>query len=368
MFCPECGKELPDGARFCDACGTKIEQAPQAPVAGENVHYAPQNEDTGNYGPQPGTSGNYAPGPAPGWNPTPEQSWNPGPEQNWQQQSLYGDPEPFNPTVHAVKRGVASPAVLITVLCLMVMAAISLYMTINAGSMVMRYGEREIGLAMICVSLVCAIPVILMVIGGWMMWGTANGSARYISGTGMVKGAAITYAVVIGIAMLGAAIALIIDLSRLHDVQTAYNSFYGGGSNPMSQQFAAALIAGLLTIGILALYLVYFIKLAGLMNTIQEASVSGFCRGRVPGFLSGMNIITAVLILVALIGVLALRQEFLEALYGDASAVYFGRMLTSQYSLMIFQLVLALVLLISFTVALSVLKRRLLEAQTFYIR
>ena len=135
-----------------------------------------------------------------------------------------------------------------------------------------------------------------------------------------------------------------------------------------SQQVAVALIAGLLTIGILALYLVYFIKLAGLMNTIQETSVSGFCRGRVPGFLSGMNIITAVLILIALIGVLALRQEFLEALYGDASAVYFGRMLTSQYSLMIFQLVLALVLLISFTVALSVLKRRLLEAQTFYIR
>lgn len=25
MFCPKCGKELPDGAKFCDACGAKLE-------------------------------------------------------------------------------------------------------------------------------------------------------------------------------------------------------------------------------------------------------------------------------------------------------------------------------------------------------
>ena len=33
MFCPNCGKQLPDDARFCGGCGTKVEAAPQAPAA-----------------------------------------------------------------------------------------------------------------------------------------------------------------------------------------------------------------------------------------------------------------------------------------------------------------------------------------------
>ena len=26
MFCPKCGKEIPDGSKFCSYCGEKIEQ------------------------------------------------------------------------------------------------------------------------------------------------------------------------------------------------------------------------------------------------------------------------------------------------------------------------------------------------------
>ncbi len=33
MFCEKCGKQLPDGALFCDGCGAKIAQAAQAPAA-----------------------------------------------------------------------------------------------------------------------------------------------------------------------------------------------------------------------------------------------------------------------------------------------------------------------------------------------
>lgn len=29
MFCPNCGKEIADGAKFCGSCGTKIEPAPK---------------------------------------------------------------------------------------------------------------------------------------------------------------------------------------------------------------------------------------------------------------------------------------------------------------------------------------------------
>ena len=41
MFCPKCGKELPDGALFCAGCGAKLEAAPQA---AEQPQYQPPQQ------------------------------------------------------------------------------------------------------------------------------------------------------------------------------------------------------------------------------------------------------------------------------------------------------------------------------------
>ena len=41
MFCPKCGANLPDGARFCAACGNHISAAPATSVPGGNAaHFA----------------------------------------------------------------------------------------------------------------------------------------------------------------------------------------------------------------------------------------------------------------------------------------------------------------------------------------
>lgn len=53
MFCPKCGKNLPDNAAFCDACGTALSQSvsegvstvpPDAPVATEGVLPMPKRK------------------------------------------------------------------------------------------------------------------------------------------------------------------------------------------------------------------------------------------------------------------------------------------------------------------------------------
>jgi len=43
MFCPRCGKDLPNGAQFCDACGTVIPQAQAAPQPPASPYAAYQN-------------------------------------------------------------------------------------------------------------------------------------------------------------------------------------------------------------------------------------------------------------------------------------------------------------------------------------
>lgn len=55
MFCKNCGKNLSDGAKFCNGCGTKTEAAQAAPVP---QTYAPQQPYAppapASYAPQPG--------------------------------------------------------------------------------------------------------------------------------------------------------------------------------------------------------------------------------------------------------------------------------------------------------------------------
>ncbi len=42
MFCPNCGKEIPDNAVFCGNCGAKIEKKqPEAPVVKETPKQTP---------------------------------------------------------------------------------------------------------------------------------------------------------------------------------------------------------------------------------------------------------------------------------------------------------------------------------------
>ena len=76
-FCPECGKQNPDEARFCQYCGTNFpemngsaQQAPPGPAQAQPGQYtAPPYQAP----PGPGHQGGPQAGPQPGYQPVPQQ-------------------------------------------------------------------------------------------------------------------------------------------------------------------------------------------------------------------------------------------------------------------------------------------------------
>ena len=71
MICKNCGKEIPEGYRFCDSCGAKVEPVVEQKPVNEPVNtYADTNGFTGEktiYSPSNGANANnaYATNPAP---------------------------------------------------------------------------------------------------------------------------------------------------------------------------------------------------------------------------------------------------------------------------------------------------------------
>lgn len=68
MFCPKCGSQLADDAKFCGACGAQI-QAPAAGAPAAGAAPTPNPAPTPGPAPAPGTA--PAPGPVPGQAPNP---------------------------------------------------------------------------------------------------------------------------------------------------------------------------------------------------------------------------------------------------------------------------------------------------------
>lgn len=69
MFCPNCGKNLPDNAMFCDGCGTRMAAAP-APAPVQPPVQAPVQPQAPVYGQPPMQAPMYAQAPAPAYAPS----------------------------------------------------------------------------------------------------------------------------------------------------------------------------------------------------------------------------------------------------------------------------------------------------------
>ena len=54
MFCPHCGKQIPDGSKFCTACGAVLTDEVRAAVQ------QPQQSDPQPYAQQPNAQQGYA--------------------------------------------------------------------------------------------------------------------------------------------------------------------------------------------------------------------------------------------------------------------------------------------------------------------
>ena len=63
MFCKNCGKELPDGVKFCNACGAPVTPPPEAGGPAPDSGFIPTPGPT--MGPAAGPDGGFVPGPGP---------------------------------------------------------------------------------------------------------------------------------------------------------------------------------------------------------------------------------------------------------------------------------------------------------------
>ncbi len=107
MYCPNCGNQLPDGSKFCDVCGTRLDTAPaydsnynQQSAAGYGANYNQQpaqgySNDYSNQQPTAGYGANYNQQPAQGYSNDYNQQPNAG-YNNYNQQPAPGYSNTYN--------------------------------------------------------------------------------------------------------------------------------------------------------------------------------------------------------------------------------------------------------------------------------
>ncbi len=297
MFCSNCGKEIPDASVFCPECGAKITlPEPRFDEAAKNdgvtagYYSATQPENTGYYAPNqesPSDPGFYTSGPT------------------------YYDPQ--MPAADIVHKHIGSGAFLIMTICLTAGFLISLIQLLSYYD-VFRYAlydgaERAVFIMTMMFSF---IMMMLLIVGCWMMWGTAR-SRSGIKGATMVQVWSIILAALIGIVLIGSLLYFFFEVRRSYAWQI--NEIMKAGLSDflkeyhLQKDFYLAVGAMVLSFVLVVLYLIYFCKIAVAASRIREMSWTGVCRKKIPGFISFMNVINILFILIAIFFVLFAAEE-----------------------------------------------------------
>ncbi len=77
MYCPSCGKQNPDGSKFCESCGSNMSsQQNGSPPSQQSSYSPPPPSQQQSYSPPPSQQSSYSP-------PQQQQSYNTPPQQNY---------------------------------------------------------------------------------------------------------------------------------------------------------------------------------------------------------------------------------------------------------------------------------------------
>ena len=283
MFCPNCGSQIPDGSAFCTQCGKPISNAPQ-----------PQQETRS---PLMGTMGNMgsSTGPVP---PVPPTQPQPAPS--------YAGPRPgympvsLTPAQRGIKMTVSSSIFLVTVILYTVGVLFSLISGLVAASDAYRYTGM-----MVVMTLLMAVPGVLLSIGMWMAYGSSRQPDDRLSGVGLCRGVMIFYAVIVCIFMAAYLIITIYGLSEVSRASRAASYYYGGSWSDIYDAFgygsaarsgvAVIIIVMIVVLAILVLALIYFLKLAKLCKETYETMMVGTSRISGTGYIFGITVTVIVL-------------------------------------------------------------------------
>lgn len=396
MFCPKCGAQLPEGLTFCSNCGARLD-AQEAPAEEKEIQTPDfqenQNQDPDHWHDEPAA----APGagytqpqdPAQGYTAPQDPAYGYGQPQNqgygqpqapgygYDPNAGYMDPGPYNqvsPITMAVKDGVGSVVFLLMTLCLTVSLLVILGYGFSYGNK-MNVIFQEVrpfahyDTAFYVIMFIVMIPSILTVIGTWIMWGSSRGRGYEVKGTGLVKSAMIIYAVCIGLAIVAYAAGMIMQISEYNNARNAYNSFYGGSyySSSMDSSMTAFIIVSIITLAILIIFMIYYIKIGRAASIIRDSSVTGRQTGDISGLITVINVVVLICQFIVLIAVVAgttvlnaeLKQAEMEV-YARYGFTLFQDGMTMTYIFII----LSILTMIFFTASISKIKKELLYAQS----
>ena len=369
-FCPNCGSELPDGARFCEQCGTQI-TAPADPFAGRmttddqpaDAGSFDQNTDhtqpagTGSFGQsteytqpaggyaqdQTGTSqnGGYAQGggyaqnsqysqpgsgyAAPGYQPY-------GGFSGMRYEQADNSPKPIHQAIRSVG---SSPLFLIYII--IIAASIVMSFVSGGSSLAAMTGRRSpaavSGAGTLVGILITALPSIFIFIG--LLMGFIDCKSREIpkgSGIGLYKAGRIIQIVFLCIAVVLIVIAGIVLGGLASGSFDLFAQYLGPEVYHMLRGInMGALVIGILiaAVVVLVLALIYFAKLLRMATVIRNSLARGRRAGSIPIFPAVLNIILLVFVLLGLVGIIAQGRRMMMY-YG--SAAYAGSFGLSLFS------------------------------------
>ena len=309
MFCTNCGKQIPDDSMFCPECGAKVivPQAPQTPEMppAPEAPQAPQNTAVPGY-----PTNSYEPGYA---QPDPNgMNYNP---------PGYGVPTRVeSPAGDIVRKYVGGGAFLTMTICLTIVMLMSFVQTASFFDLI-RYSFYDSAERAVVIStlMFTFIMMLLLLIGTWMMWGTARSRISGIKGTGLVKAWAIICAVLIGIVLLTFFYYAAIEAPRqfrpyIDELKRiGFDEYMKEVLN--NEDMILALVAITLSFLLTVFYFIYFIKIAIAAGRIREMSWYGAGQKKIPGFINVMNVFN-IIVLLGCIFFLLFAAEELQAEIG----------------------------------------------------
>ena len=172
-------------------------------------------------------------------------------------------------------------------------------------------------------AVVAAIPSILIAVGMWMFYvscrSTQSGNVS-TAGLTLCKVLSIISLVMFCLAVVVALVAIVVVLVAVGSVAgDAYYSEYGSYAAAFASVQVLLGFFAMILLGVLALYIVYYICIVKIINRVKASAVNGVPDNRVPRFLTGFMMFLGVLGLVS--GVISLIASPVAGIGSLAGAV-----------------------------------------------